>query len=80
MTELELAKEINSTAEYHLNCARKQELLIGQTKLGTLRLSYENKIYELVQCGNPLVEPRVVAAGAKKIVKEALMNAYQIIL
>jgi hypothetical protein len=79
MTAQELAKEINCTAEYHLTSARKQELLIGQTKLGTLRLSYENKVYELVQCGNPLVEPKVIATGAKKVVKEALMNAYQII-
>ena len=79
MTTQELTQEIDRTAEYHLTSARKNELLIGQTKLGTLRLSYENKVYELVQCGNPLVAPKVIAVGAKKVVKEALKNAYQII-
>lgn len=75
MTTQEITKALNSNAEYHLSTARKGGLLIGQTKLGTLNLTYENKVYTLTQCG---FEPKTIASGAKKIVKEALMSAYQI--
>ena len=76
MTTQELEQELESTAEYHLRLVRKEEqVLICNTKLGTLNLGYENKVYTLVQCG---FEPKTIASGAKKIVKEALISAYQV--
>lgn len=69
-------QKLESTAEYHLRLVRKEEqVLICNTKLGTLNLGYENKVYTLVQCG---FEPKTIASGAKKIVKEALISAYQV--
>ena len=47
MTTQEITQALSSNAEYHLNTARKGGLLIGQTKLGTLNLTYENKVYTL---------------------------------
>ena len=75
-TTQEINKELNSLSEYHLRLARKDEVLIGRTKFGTLNLSYSDKVYRLVKCG---LEPETIASGAKKAVKEALMSAYQII-
>jgi hypothetical protein len=76
-TTQEISKELNSLSEYHLRLARRENgVLIGQTKLGTLNLSYSGKVYSLVKCG---FEPETIASGAKKAVKEALMSAYQVI-
>ena len=72
----EINKELNSLSEYHLRLARKDEVLIGRTKFGTLNLSYSDKVYRLVKCG---LDGSPIASGAKKAVKEALMSAYQII-
>lgn len=70
-------KELESLSEYHLRLARKEHgVLIGQTKFGTLNLSYVDKVYSLVKCG---FEPETIASGAKKAVKEALISAYQIV-
>jgi hypothetical protein len=76
MTSQEITKELESLSEYHLRLVRKQgEVLICQTKLGTLNFTYENKIYTLTQCG---FEPKTIASGTKKIVKQALIDSYSV--
>ena len=88
LTAQEINSLFNSLSEYHLRLARKENgVLIGQTKLGTLNLSYSNKVYSLVKCGltpemiasGSRLIPEVIASGAKRVVKEALMSAYQVV-
>ena len=74
-TPEQITKQLESLSEYHLRLARKQSLLIGQTKFGTLNLSYSGKSY-ILKSG---VASEVIASGAKRVVKEALMSAYQVV-
>jgi hypothetical protein len=83
MTAAEIEQILESEAKYHLEKVRRHlELMIGQTKQGTVILRYNaaTKIYQVIKSGQieqgKIVDPLVLAEGKAAVAKKALKELY----